>query len=655
MKVPNLLFCILLIIGVDTNSSFSQSIQELEQKLKASTTAERPVILNHLAEAYLRSDVPTSIDYAGQALKASRKLRDLESETTALLHLGDAYDALKNQKKSFQYYLEAIKLFEQNNQPSSAAYTWNKIADIYLSKNQYPEAIDANSKALTLFKKANNNTGILNINIELGDINFNQQKYQSSLPNYKEALKMYEDSKDVKGQVTILNRIGTAYSQWDDYDEAYIFYSRGLDIANKNNLIAQANAISQNLEFVKKNMSNWQKSQTEYALQQQERSLEQERQIKTKESTINRLTYKNIKSIREIEQLSEDAQLKELRIKAQQEENNRILMDAEAQLKANEFLKKEKEFTESKLNTQRIIIWGGVAFSALGILLTVITFSAYRNKKKANDIQKQKNEIIYKQKDLLQQKNILITDSIDYAKSIQDAILPSADVLSNYFAESYIFYKPKDIVSGDFYWIQKGKSADSICVAAADCTGHGVPGAFMSLLGFILLNDRWAKSASPADLLKELNTQLVSLLQQNSKTAIGKFGMDIALIEYDKQKKELVFAGAHHPLIVVKSNGEFIEIKGDRAYIGTSKDCSFVNHTVEVKTGDIIYLYSDGYQDQMGGEKKTKFFANNFKALLKEIHLFSPEKQMEELNKKHIQWKKTIDQTDDILIIGLKV
>ena len=277
-------------------------------------------------------------------------------------------------------------------------------------------------------------------------------------------------------------------------------------------------------------------------------------------------------------------------------------------------------------------------------------------KKKANDIQKQKNDIIYKQKEQIEQKNTLITDSIDYAKNIQDAILPPESTLSNHFSDSFILYKPKDIVSGDFFWMYEEKSNDTFYVAAADCTGHGVPGAFMSLLGFIMLDDIARNvHVTPAEILKQVNTHLMSMLHQNTENTTGKFGMDISLIKFDKRNKEITFSGAHNPLVLVNSQGQLNEIKADKVSIGTRTDCSFTNHSVPVQNGDMLYLYSDGFQDQIGGEKRKKFMSLTLKELLQQIHTLDPATQKEELNKRHMEWRSKTDQTDDILVIGLKI
>jgi len=416
-------------------------------------------------------------------------------------------------------------------------------------------------------------------------------------------------------------------------------------VAKKNKFSKEADAISLNIEKVKSNLSNFQKSQTEFTQQKEKQT----------QAQINILSAEKAKSLEEIEKLSYDAQLNELKIKARDDELERKKMEAQSQTKVNELLQKEAQLQESELNKQKLIIWGAIGFSVLGVLLTIFVFLAYRNKKKANDVLKQKNDIIYKQKEQIEQKNILITDSIDYAKSIQDAILPPMDFLRNHFPHSFILYKPKDIVSGDFFWMHEEPGTGCFYIAAADCTGHGVPGAFMSLLGFLMLDDIVRNiHVTPGEILKEVNKQLMEILHQSNENTTGKFGMDISLIKYNKQKKEIIFAGAHNPLIIL-NNGQINEVKADKISIGTTINCSFANNTVQVKDDDMIYLFSDGYQDQIGGEKRKKFLAFHLKEMLQQIHTFEPEKQKEELDKKHLEWRGKTEQTDDILIIGFKV
>lgn len=351
-----------------------------------------------------------------------------------------------------------------------------------------------------------------------------------------------------------------------------------------------------------------------------------------------------------------NTQLYEQKIKAQNDEIVRRQTETQSQARENELLKKEMELQDAKMNRQKFIITAGIVFLVLGGGFTFFVLIEYRNKKKSNDLLKKKNEIIYQQKEQIEQKNTLITDSIDYAKNIQDAILPHEDLLRKHFPLSFILHKPKDIVSGDFYWMHEETSNDCcFYIASADCTGHGVPGAFMSLLGFIML-DTIVKNihTAPAQILKEVNTQLMDMLHQDDENTTGKFGMDIALMKYDRQKKEIIYSGAHNPLIIL-NNGQITEVKADKFSIGTMSNCSFSNNTVRVKNGDTIYLYTDGYQDQIGGAKRKKFLSYHLKELLQQIHTFDPEIQKDMLDKKHLEWRGATEQTDDILIIGLKI
>src|ERR1035438_3333268 len=387
---------------LETGNCFAQSIQELESKLKSASADDKPGILNQLSEAYLKSNTDKSIDYANQALNLSKQGGDITEEAGANVNLGNAYVQNGNAAKSISYYQDAIKIFNQYNRPASSAVIWNKIADAYVGAQKYSEAFDADTKALDIFKKINDKNGIMSMNIELGDVCFKQKKYEISISNYKQALKMAEDSKDAKEQVTILTRISRSYNGWGNYDETYKVLNNAFEIAKKNNLTSEANSISKNLEVAKQNMTG---SKTEY-VQQKEKETEQ--QIKTKEVEITSLSSEKIKSMEEIEQLSVAAQNKELKIKNQQEEIIRKKLEADKQAKANELLKKEKELKDVELNQQKWIIWGGVAFSILLLALIFYVFLAYRNKKKANIALTEKNEIISKQKEQIEQKNMFI-------------------------------------------------------------------------------------------------------------------------------------------------------------------------------------------------------------------------------------------------------
>jgi len=274
-------------------------------------------------------------------------------------------------------------------------------------------------------------------------------------------------------------------------------------------------------------------------------------------------------------------------------------------------------------------------------------------------LEKQQIEVLDKNFEITK-KNQQITDSIAYAKRIQLALLRSEKNLP--FADHFILYKPKDIVSGDFYWMKK--FFNYVLVVAADCTGHGVPGAFMSMLGISFLSEvankqfrKVSKSRLSASIiLDELRDNVIKALSQNKEKASSKDGMDMALCIIDKDTNMLEFAGANNPAYIIRNN-EIIELEADKMPIGIYhiEDKSFKNQSFQLIENDRIYLFSDGYVDQFGGEKKRKFLKKNFKDLLLEVNELEMTQQLEILDKTHLEWRGENNQTDDILVVGIKI
>ena len=268
-------------------------------------------------------------------------------------------------------------------------------------------------------------------------------------------------------------------------------------------------------------------------------------------------------------------------------------------------------------------------------------------------IEERTNEITV-QKEIIEAKNQSITESINYAKRIQDAALPRVEEIKESIPDSFIYFKPRDIVSGDFYWfVREGKK---IIVTAADCTGHGVPGAFMSLIGNDLLNEIvTARGVIESDkILNELHDSVRKALRQEENRS--RDGMDLALCVIDTETKTLQFSGAKNPLVYFK-NGEMTVIKGDKYPIGGVQfqvDRHYTRHEVDLSEPIMLYLFSDGYQDQFGGEKSEKFMSKNFKLLLKEIHEKPVEEQKQILDDRFKSWKGDRSQIDDILIMGMR-
>ncbi len=275
-------------------------------------------------------------------------------------------------------------------------------------------------------------------------------------------------------------------------------------------------------------------------------------------------------------------------------------------------------------------------------------------KERTQRIEKQKEEL-EAQRDRIVQQNREIKDSIQYAQRIQSAVLPEPHVLQGLVKEYFILFRPRDIVSGDFYWTHR--DGNRAIIVAADCTGHGVPGAFMSMLGVSLLSEIVNKDKLfQANLiLNRLRDYIKNMLGQTGKKDEAKDGMDMALVILDYDKRQIQYAGAYNPLILIR-NHELLEYKGDKMPIGIqiNEKESFTNHVLEMMPGDTLYIFSDGYADQFGGEKGGKFKIRPFKRLLTEIHKKPMSEQKEILEKILLDWMGDEAQVDDILVIGVK-
>jgi serine phosphatase RsbU (regulator of sigma subunit) len=291
--------------------------------------------------------------------------------------------------------------------------------------------------------------------------------------------------------------------------------------------------------------------------------------------------------------------------------------------------------------------YAAIFFTVAG--LAVVGFSRYRVKKKAAVELSRKNAII-------EEKNKDITDSIRYAKRIQAAILPPSPMVRSCFPDHFILYRPKDIVSGDFYWV--AGHAGKVMIAAVDCTGHGVPGAFLSIIGHSALNKAVKQEGltRPSDILEALNREVTLTLRQDGNAEL-KDGMDIALCAYDAAAGTLQFAGAFNPLFVVR-NGALEEIKGNRNPVGSTvkgETPIFTNHELKVSKGDVFYLFSDGYSDQFGGKDGKKFKISRMKELLVEVHNKPLDAQQALIERALEDWRGNLEQVDDVLVIGVRI
>ncbi len=329
-------------------------------------------------------------------------------------------------------------------------------------------------------------------------------------------------------------------------------------------------------------------------------------------------------------------------------------------------LRKQQEAKEQR-KQGRSVIW----LSDLGVLMALVAvmilFGLISTRKKNQKLAESKKQIekinadleltnaeVLKQKDIIEQKNQSITDSIQYASRIQTAVLPPINFLGDWGLENFILFKPKDIVSGDFYWgVRKN---EKIIIAAADCTGHGVPGAFMSMLGHAFLDEiiNTRELENAAAILNILRDEIINTLRQKGTTGEARDGMDISLVILDLKAGRLDYAGANNPLYLIR-DGKMIKYLADRMPIGIHfiSFTPFTNQNIEISKGDYIYLFSDGYADQFGGPRGKKFMYKPFQDLLLRNCAKTMDLQKEILETTFEKWKGDREQVDDVMVIGI--
>ena len=358
--------------------------------------------------------------------------------------------------------------------------------------------------------------------------------------------------------------------------------------------------------------------------------------------------------------------------RAEMEKQRAVLEKQKADIEVGEqhILDQKKKINQqlAKIEQQQLVLYLSVIFILLLAGLGYFIYRSYKIKKQANIALEQKNVLIEKQNvEITEQRDVAreqrdriavqkkeILDSIIYARRIQKAILPNIEMIQESLQHFFILFKPRDIVSGDFYW--ESRVDDEIIVIAADCTGHGVPGAFMSMLGVTFLNEivNSKKITKPGKILDLLRDKVINSLNQQYDNPL-RDGMDISVINYNFSTKQVSFAGANNPLFLVHE-GELTEIKADKMPIALyDKMVSFSSNEVELQQGDCLYIFSDGFVDQFGGPKDKKFMKKRFKQLLIDNHNLPMDEQKELLDKAYEEWKGEGEQVDDVLVIGLKV
>jgi serine phosphatase RsbU (regulator of sigma subunit) len=631
---------------------YATDAHELAKKLNyslGSGNALKYIGMGH----FTLGDYVMAVNYFQQALEVYEAIDYKVGISNMLNNLGVIYNNQGNDSKALEHYLKSLKLSEETNDTIRYVTALINIGLVYSKKEAtLDQAVIYYMRALPICERIGYLDAIGTISVNLGDLHYNKGDYKTALRYFEQSLSAFQKSNSGNVPYSLIN-IGKIYTIWKDYDNALKHQYEALKIAQSRSaklevaqaLLGIANVYAEKGEYYKA-LDNYHKSE----------------QMAKEIGALYELlaTYDGIASAYSgLENFKKAFEYKAIAFTLKdtvysvasqlQISQMQIQSEIESMLKENEILKRDVQIKAVRGRQQSILI----VFLMFGIVLIIFflifLFRSNNHKKRVNAELSEKNALITYQKQS-------ITDSILYASRIQNALLTPEEQISTILPEHFILFKPRDIVSGDFYWLSNSNGR-IICIAA-DCTGHGVPGAFMSMLGISFLNEIISRNPEikANEILNEMRRQVVSSLRQGGKTGGNRDGMDVSLLIFDRDKKQIEFAGANNPLILIRNN-ETIDYKPDKMPIGyyVADEKPFTNHVIDVQKGDMLYLFSDGFIDQFGGGNGRKFMIKNFRSLLLDVHNKEAKLQRQVLEQRLYEWMDGTEQIDDILVMGIRV
>lgn len=641
---------------------------------------------------FRKKDFGMAMRFYKKSNELFRKTNNQEEIAYSLLKIGDTYLAQGIDSKAVSNYQKAKIIFEKIQSQKGLSFVYDKEAIINFDESKDSTAFALLNKSLLIRKRFKNDTLIALSYDNIADLHIKLEEYDSAFVYIKKSLEIYKKCNNKLKQADDYLKIGEKYIYDDEYSKAKKYFKQALKIYIPNKIkdkiaiskIKLAYALLREKDFNKaKNITNEAivitKIYEYHGIRKEAYKILSDIYYNASSfEAAYRYMQMYAKLTDSIANLEKSKHLIEQQVNiATEEEEKRI-----------NIYKKNQELQEVKLKkneADRKFIYLAMSLLAVVVIfVTIFGFYFYKMSKKTRknnifliekneEINQQKEEIttqndrledvnlqLTKHRDEIELKNNRITASINYASRIQRAMLPKMKEVREFLPESFVMLSPKDLVSGDFFWyanITDENREEKTIITAVDCTGHGIPGAFMSMIADAYLNQiiYQQKIYSPEKILTELNKGIVNALQQEKTKNTD--GMDMAICVIDKKNKKLEYAGAKNPLVYIQ-NEEIKFIKGGNISIGgflRGSERVYEKHTVDISTPTIFYIYSDGFQDQFGGKDNKKYMAKRFRNLLLDIHKQPMNEQATTLAVELDDWKGDKDQMDDVLIIGVKL
>lgn len=604
-----------------------------------------------------------------QLLPDIKKSKNINSELEALICIARNYDVIGDRKKAIELSLEAIDIAIKNNKTRRLAELYISLASFYKGENLALAKKYALLSLSTLKKNPIESNTINGSYLILGNVYYDLQIQDSAAYYYNLCKEYSKRTNDQRMYLAAIGNMGNIAIDQKDYNKALEYNILTLIEYKKIGIPTEIAIAYGSLADLHKDMKDYKK-----AIKYYDSALVITKQIQSADDYI--YNYKGLSETYEMMGNSTEA-LKYYKLyqmwndSVNNNQNSKKISELEldykykAEQREKDLIQKNKDdVIQEKIKQQKYVIWVGILGGLILFIFLGFALKSNIDKKKTNKQLQLFNNEITEQKNIIEQKNHEITDSITYASRIQQGVIPDEDELKELLPHHFVFFKPRDIVSGDFYWACKVKSKTEpnlkrSVVAVVDCTGHGVPGAFMSLVGNTLLNQTINRStiSNPAQALDYINQQLPKTIKSKSSTGTIKDGMEIAMCDFNFDTLTMQFAGANSNIYIVR-NKEIQIYRGDKQPIGESFSGTIINYTnqiISLQKNDCVYLISDGYADQFGGVKGKKFKYKQLENLFCTIAEKEVNEQQYVLAKAFDNWKSNHEQVDDVLILGIKI
>jgi len=598
------------------------------------------------ANAWMYGNYNKALIYTEKGLAISKRKGLKDVQASLLNNRGVAYDYLGDYAKSLKCYFDALRIQETLDDTDMEANILSNIGLIYSNQGLLDKALKYHNEALIINRQ---NKDLLGVSANLNNIAIlyvAQKKFDKAIANYEECIRIDKELNDERGLGDDYNNIGICYLDMKEYDKAMEYLQQALTFRLKTGDRLGISETYTNIASTYQNQWKWEKAKEYYLL-----SLPISKELGSKESL--RYTYENLIVVEEeLNNVPAAYSYYKLYILYRDSLENIDQTRFQTELELSYQYDKEKErqrlIQEKRDERARIILYSVIAVAVLILVFFGLLYKRWKYTKLQQVIIEEKTALV-------QQKNDEILDSISYAKRIQTAILPSQEFVAEHLPNSFVIYTPKDIVAGDFYWLEEENH--KLFFAVADCTGHGVPGAMMSVVCHNALNRALHefRLLDSALLLDKTRSLIIDDLSKNSSKVAD--GMDISLCVIDKNKREIQWSGANSPLWIYRSEDKSIEVvKGDKQPIGIHRNMNaFSSSLVSLSPGDSIYLFTDGYVDQFGGERGRKLMARQFREWIIESAALDIHAQGTFLENRFMQWKGSNEQVDDVCVVGFKL